>query len=96
MISKNITSQKISTYQEHLRQARWSFNLAMGFVGLTAGLTLSGYVLFVMGYISQGSFMAASGIAASPIAGRCVQLARETNDRLDKSSQLDESSRLSK
>ncbi len=72
---------ELSITQERLRQARYSFNLSLiattvsffiGFVG--AGLILSNK-------IPEGTVAAAGGLVSSV---RCIQLAKDANDRLDK------------
>ena len=69
---------ELSIAQERLRQAGYSFNLALiattvsFFVG--AGLILSNK-------IPEGTVAAAGGLASSV---RCIQLAKDANDRLDK------------
>lgn len=72
---------ELSITQERLRQARYSFNLSLiattvsffiGFVG--AGLILSNK-------IPEGTVAAAGGLVSSV---RCIQLAQDANDRLDK------------
>jgi hypothetical protein len=72
---------ELSITKERLRQARYSFNLSLiattvsffiGFVG--AGLILSNK-------IPEGTVAAAGGLVSSV---RCIQLAKDANDRLDK------------
>lgn len=72
---------KLSIAQERLRQARYSFNLALITTGLSACISIVGAGLLLSGKVPEGGVIAAGGIAASV---RCVQLAKDTNDRLDK------------
>ncbi|GBE95724.1 TRADD-N-associated membrane domain-containing protein [Nostoc cycadae] len=72
---------ELSIAQERLRQARYSFNLALITTALSAGISIVGAGLLLSGKVPEGGITAAGGIAASV---RCVQLAKDTNDRLDK------------
>lgn len=67
--------------QERLRQARYSFNLAL--VATTASflVSLTGAGLLLSNQITEGSVIAAGGLVSSV---HCIQLAKDTNDRLDK------------
>jgi hypothetical protein len=67
--------------QERLRQARYSFNLAL--VATTASflVSLTGAGLLLSNKIPEGSVIAADGLVSSV---RCIQLAKDANDRLDK------------
>ncbi len=67
--------------QERLRQARYSFNLALIATALSAGISLVGSGLLLSGKVPEGAVTATGGMAASV---RCIQLAKDTNDRLDK------------
>jgi hypothetical protein len=81
---QDLDSLEIAIFQERLRQARHSFNVAL--VSATAcGITgLVGLSLVLLGRTSEGSIIAAGSI--TPIAA-CVQLAREANNRLDRVSE---------
>lgn len=72
---------ELSIAQERLRQARYSFNLALIATGLSACISLIGAGLLLTGKVTEGTITATGGMAASV---RCAQLAKETNDRLDK------------
>lgn len=67
--------------QERLRQARYSFNLALTATALSACIGLLGAGLLLLGKVPEGGVTAAGGIAVSV---RCIQLAKDANDRLDK------------
>jgi CHASE2 domain-containing sensor protein len=67
--------------QERLRQARYSFNLALVATALSACISLLGAGLLLSGKVPEGAVTAAGGMAASV---RCIQLAKDSNDRLDK------------
>ncbi|MEH2182352.1 TRADD-N-associated membrane domain-containing protein [Nostoc sp.] len=73
------TNQEI--IRERVRQARYSFNLALIATGLSACISLVGAGLLLSGKVPEGTVTAAGGMAASV---RCTQLAKDTNDRLDK------------
>lgn len=72
---------ELSIAQERLRQARYSFNVALTATALSAFIGLVGAGLLLLGKVTEGTVTAAGGMAASV---RCVQLAKDTNDRLDK------------
>ncbi|WP_225896479.1 TRADD-N-associated membrane domain-containing protein [Amazonocrinis nigriterrae] len=72
---------KLTIVQERLRQARRSFNLALIATALSACIGLVGAGLLLSGKVTEGTVTAAGGMAASV---QCVQLAKDTNDRLDK------------
>lgn len=72
---------ELSIAQERLRQARYSFNLALITTALSACISIVGAGLLLSGKVPEGGVTAAGGIAASV---RCLQLAKDTNDRLDK------------
>ncbi|KOP23285.1 hypothetical protein AMR41_26965 [Hapalosiphon sp. MRB220] len=72
---------ELSIAQERLRQARYSFNLALIATALSACISLVGAGLLLSGKVPKGTVTAAGGMAASV---RCIQFAKDTNDRLDK------------
>jgi hypothetical protein len=78
---KTYSAVELSIAQERLRQARWSFNLALTMTAAFAVISLVGVVLLLSGKTTEGSVAAAGGFASSI---RCLQLAKDTNDRLDK------------
>ncbi|MCC5640290.1 hypothetical protein LC593_31545 [Nostoc sp. CHAB 5844] len=73
------TNQEI--IKERIRQARYSFNLALTATGMSACISLVGAGLLLSGRVPEGTVTAAGGMAAS---ARCTRLAKDTNDRLDK------------
>lgn len=78
----NLNSEiEFSITQERLRQARCSFNLALIATALSACISVVGGGLMLSGKVSEGTVTAAGGMAASV---RCIQLAKDANDRLDK------------
>lgn len=70
--------------QERIRQARWGFNLSVGFVGVSAIATLTGIILLLTGHLSQGGYATLGGLTSTAVGHRCMQLSREANDRLDR------------
>jgi hypothetical protein len=80
-LQSTYTSIEVSIAQERLRQARYSFNLALVATALSAFISLVGAGLLLSGKVPEGTVTAAGGMAASV---RCIQLAKDTNDRLDK------------
>ncbi|WP_292826327.1 hypothetical protein [Nostoc sp. JL33] len=78
---KTYSAVELSIAQERLRQARWSFNLALAMTAAFAVTSLVGVGLLLSGKTTEGSVAAAGGLASSV---RCLQLVKDTNDRLDK------------
>lgn len=72
---------ELSIAQERLRQARYSFNIALIATTLSSCISLVGAGLLLSGKVPEGTVTAAGGMAASV---RCIQLAKDANDRLDK------------
>ena len=74
-------AMELSIAQERLRQARLSFNLALIATATSACVSLLGAGLLLAGQATQGAVTTTGGLAFSV---RCVQLAKDANDRLDK------------
>lgn len=72
---------ELNIVKERLRQARYSFNLALVASALSTCISLIGGGLMLLGQVPEGTVTAAGGMAASV---RCIQLAKDANDRLDK------------
>lgn len=66
---------------ERLRQAGWSFDLALFMTTAFACLGLAGGSVALSSGNWIGGFTSAGGLAASV---RCLQLAKDANDRLDR------------
>jgi len=74
-----LLEQKIG--QERLRQARYSFNIALT---ASAAFTVVGFLgaaMLLLGKAPEGAVVASSGMLSSV---GCVRLAKDANDRLDK------------
>ncbi|MFW9263122.1 TRADD-N-associated membrane domain-containing protein [Nostoc sp. CALU 546] len=67
--------------QERLRQARYSFNLAQVAITASFFIGLTGAGLLLSNKLPEGSVIAAGGLVSSV---RCIQFAKDANDRLDK------------
>lgn len=67
--------------QERLRQARYSFNLSLIATTLSFFIGFVGAGLILSNKIPEGTVAAAGGLVSSV---RCIQLAKDANDRLDK------------
>lgn len=79
--SNSYSEIELSIAQERLRQAGYSFNLALIATALSAFIGLVGAGLLLSGKVPEGTVTAAGGMAASV---RSIQLAKDANDRLDK------------
>ena len=78
------TQSESLVLHERIRQARWGFNLSVGFVGISAAAILAGVILILSGHLSQGGCATLSGLTSTAFSRRCMQLSREANDRLDR------------
>lgn len=67
--------------KERIRQARYSFNLALVTTAVSACVGLVGAGLLISGKLSEGAVTAAGGLASSAC---CIRFAKDSNDRLDK------------
>lgn len=72
---------ELNIAQERLRQARYSFNLALVTTTACFFISLVGAGLLLSSKVPEGTVIAAGGLVSSI---RCIQLAKDTNDRLDK------------
>jgi hypothetical protein len=73
-------SVEVSIVQERLRQARYSFNLALITTGISACVSLAGAGLLLSGKLPEGSIIAVGGLTSSAC---CFRFAKDANDRLD-------------
>ena len=73
-------SVEVAIVQERIRQARYSFNLALIATGVSACVGLAGAGLLLSGKLSEGAVTAAGGLASSAC---CIRFAKDSNDRLD-------------
>jgi hypothetical protein len=93
MLPDNQSQTDKTLLHERIRQARWGFNLLIGFVGSSLLITFVGVILLLAGRISQGAYATLGGLASTGVSSRSVQLSREANDRLDRMAQkLDDES----
>ena len=84
MTNQSMPNSKIewSITQERLRQARLSFNLALTATGMCFFISLIGGArLLLSDKVSSGTITSAVGLVSSM---RCLKLAKDANDRLDK------------
>lgn len=72
---------ELSIAQERLRQARHSFNLALGATAVSFCISLVGAVLLLSGKVPEGAVTSAGGLLSSV---QSVKFAKESNERLDK------------
>jgi hypothetical protein len=79
--TSSYSAMELSIAQERLRQARYSFNIALVFTTLFASISIIGAGLLLSGKVSQGSLTTAGGAISSV---GFMQLAKDANDRLDK------------
>jgi hypothetical protein len=75
------SSVELSIFQERLRQARYSFNLAIVATAISFFISLVGAGILLSNKVPQGTVIAAVGLVSGV---RCTQLAKDVNDRLDK------------
>jgi hypothetical protein len=80
-ISDRITSNKI--YNERLRQARASFNLAFGLTAVSAIISFAGVLLLFSGNVSAATPTTAGGLSSGAVSACWLKLAKDANNRLD-------------
>jgi len=85
-MSNKLTPDSLSTIElsiatERLRQARYSFNIALSATTASFFISLVGAGLLLSNKISEGTVIAAGGLVSSL---QCIQLAKDANRRLDK------------
>ncbi len=85
-MSNNLTPDslcavELSIAAERLRQARYSFNIALSATTASFFISLVGAGLLLSNKISEGAVTATGGLLSSV---QCIQLAKDANRRLDK------------
>ncbi len=76
-----MSSIELSIAQERLRQARYSFNLAIVATAMCFCISLAGAGILLSNKVPQGTVLAATGLVS---AMEFQKLAKDANDRLDK------------
>ena len=66
---------------EHLRQARWSYNLSLVAIAATFSITLVGAVGLMLNRVQEGAATTAAGLIGTAYS---TQLCKDVNERLDK------------
>lgn len=79
--SKNQNSVEDVVLQERIRQAKYSFNLALIATAVSACVSLAGAGLLLSGKFPKGTVTAVGGLVSSTC---CIRFAKDANDRLDK------------
>jgi hypothetical protein len=79
--NQSFDQERIYFFRERRRQARVSFDLALGFTAVSAFVSVIGAVQILFGHITEGSVTASTGVGASVL---CLRFAKDANDRLDK------------
>ena len=87
MLPTNQDSQHTSVQFQRLHQAKVSFNLAVRVISTSFLLNLTIIVLVMIGAIPDSSPLIYLEAASKVIILRCLQLAKDTNDRLDRESE---------
>ncbi len=80
----NIDVSSVQILKERIRQASWSFNLA---IACTASNTILGIAimgLLLAGKVSEAKFTAIGGITSNIVGVFGLKLSKEANDRLDR------------
>lgn len=85
--SNSHSTIELNIVQERLRQARHSFNLALFATTVSFCIGIIGVGLLLSGKVSEGTVTSAGGLASSL---RCLQFAKDANDRLDKILELED------
>ncbi len=77
----SLCAVELSIAAERLRQARYSFNIALSATTASFFISLVGAGLLLSNKISEGAVTATGGLLSSV---QCIQLAKDANRRLDK------------
>jgi uncharacterized membrane protein YczE len=77
----SLSTIELSIANERLRQARYSFNMALSATTASFLISLIGAGLLLSNKISEGTVIAAVGLVSSV---QCIQFAKDANRRLDK------------
>ena len=80
-MNKRISSIELSIAEERLRQARYSFNLAIVATTTSFLISLVGAGILLSNNVPQGTVITAVGLVSGV---GCTKLANDANDRLDK------------
>lgn len=83
MLFKRHQPRDNTIQKEHLRQARWAFNTAIGLTVSSASISLIGMLLLFTGRLANGAITTTGGALGNLVSVRCLQLAKESNDRLN-------------
>ena len=78
---ESLSTIELSIANERLRQARYSFNMALSATTASFLISLIGAGLLLSNKISEGTVIAAVGLVSSV---QCIQFAKDANRRLDK------------
>jgi hypothetical protein len=68
--------------QEFLRQACWSFNLAILLTAVSSLVSIIGIVMLLSGKVTEGTVTTAGGAASYIVRANCLRLAEKANARL--------------
>lgn len=83
MKSSRMKSVVNSWYQERSRQAKASFNVAIGLAGTTAVLSIAFAISVVAGKTSEATAAAALGLTSGAVSAYCFKLSDDANKRYD-------------
>jgi hypothetical protein len=72
-------SIRLAILEEHLRQAKLTFNLSAVAIALSLGISITGAALLLNGKTSQGAVTTASGLLST---GFCTQVAKDASEKL--------------
>ncbi|MEM1393207.1 MAG: hypothetical protein AAGG00_07900 [Cyanobacteria bacterium P01_H01_bin.150] len=86
-MNKLQSSIELNIAKERLRQARYSFNLAIVATATSFFISLVGAGILLSNNVPQGTVITAVGLVSGV---GCTKLANDANDRLDKTSAEEE------
>ncbi|GAB1541118.1 hypothetical protein NUACC21_37880 [Scytonema sp. NUACC21] len=66
--------------EEHLRQARQTFNISFIALSASIGISMIGAALILTGKSTEGSVTTATGLVSTTF---CSQIAKESNEKLE-------------
>ncbi|MGB3508561.1 MAG: hypothetical protein WBA93_04850 [Microcoleaceae cyanobacterium] len=78
------TTMEQLVIKERLRQAKLSFNIALGLTIISAIISVAGVALLLSGKTSEGAATTAGGLSAKVVSVGLLKMTKDTNERLDK------------
>lgn len=76
---------KYEVFKEHLRQARYNFNLSVAASIISIGVSITGACLIAWHKAPEGVVTSATGLVSTTL---CTQIARQSSEKLEELTQM--------